>query len=74
WLIDEPKEPFRGLVKVRYNSKGSNAAIYPQKNYVKIEFDQQVLAVTPGQLAVVYITDDKADLVAGGGWIEAVCD
>ncbi|MHC4759329.1 MAG: tRNA methyl transferase PRC-barrel domain-containing protein, partial [Planctomycetota bacterium] len=74
WLIDEPKEPFRALVKVRYNSKGANAAVHPEKNYVKIEFEEQVLAVTPGQLAVFYIKDGIADFVAGGGWIEGVLD
>ncbi|MHC4265855.1 MAG: tRNA 2-thiouridine(34) synthase MnmA [Planctomycetota bacterium] len=74
WLIDKPTDSFRALVKVRYNSKGAYADIYPEEDYVRIEFDERVLAVTPGQLAVFYIKDENGFMVAGGGWIEEVID
>jgi tRNA-specific 2-thiouridylase len=74
WLIETPAESFRSLVKIRYNNKGSIATVYPERDYVRIEFDESVLAVTPGQLAVFYINDQSGDLVAGAGWIEGVTD
>jgi len=72
WLIDPaPREPFRAVVQIRYNHRGAPALVTPladelgQITRVKVDFDQPVSAVTPGQAAVFY--DDQ--LVVGGGWI-----
>jgi tRNA-specific 2-thiouridylase len=70
WLIDEPVSPFRAKVKIRYNSEGTFATITPQDNYVIVEFDEPVSAITPGQLAALYIQEGKNNRLIGGGWID----
>lgn len=72
WLIDAPQEPFRAAVKIRYNSRGKPATVFPEDGAVRVEFDEPNLAITPGQLAVFYVEADSLQRVVGAGWIENV--
>lgn len=74
WLIDEPTDVFTAKVKIRYNSRGAIAKVYPKNDRVEIEFDEAVLAITAGQTAVIYIEDEYGWRVAGGGWIDSAED
>lgn len=72
WLIDPPAEPFRAIVKIRYNHSGAPAMVYPdavEPNQIRILFDSPLSAITPGQAAVVYLERPDGRQVAGGGWI-----
>jgi tRNA-specific 2-thiouridylase len=69
WLIDIPLNPFKAMVKIRYNHQGSPATVYPETDSVRIVFDHPVSAVTPGQAAVIYIPTELGMQVAGGAWI-----
>ncbi len=63
----EPPEPFRANVKIRYRAPEVPATIAPLPNrHMHVEFDTPQRAVTPGQAAVLYIGDE----VIGGGTIE----
>ena len=56
----------RAMAKIRYNHRGSVCVIYPEgPDRVRVEFDEPVRAVTPGQ-AVVF---NDGDYVLGGGTI-----
>jgi len=70
WLIDAPTASFRATVKIRYNSPGTPATVWPEPSGVRVEFDEPNLAVTPGQLAVFYIDQAGMRRVAGAGWID----
>jgi tRNA-specific 2-thiouridylase len=70
FLAEIPTAPFKALVKVRYNDRGSPATVIPDKNTVSVIFDKPKLAVTPGQLAVFYTQFDQTYRVIGAGWIE----
>jgi tRNA-specific 2-thiouridylase len=70
WLVDEPREPFRATVKIRYNGGGRPGTVFPDEAGVHVEFDEPNTAVTPGQLAVFYIDQDGIRRVAGAGWID----
>jgi tRNA-specific 2-thiouridylase len=59
-------------VKIRYNSKATEATVYPQGENVTVEFDEPVSAITPGQLAAFYVEDDLGNKVVGGGWIDHI--
>ena len=72
WLIDEPKIPFRAKVKIRYNSSGAFAEISPQGNNIIVEFDEANLAITPGQLAALYVQEANDTRLIGGVWIDKV--
>ncbi|MFC1738149.1 tRNA 2-thiouridine(34) synthase MnmA [Planctomycetota bacterium] len=75
WLADEPADSFRAKVKIRYNSKGSSATVYPEQTEgVRVKFDEPVLAVTAGQLAAFYVRDEIGERVIGSGWIEKVIE
>ena len=83
WLAPDyaTRESFPATVQIRYNHAGAAAKVYPLSDKqdgpaetreelparVRVEFDQPVAAVTPGQAAVFY---DK-DRLLGGGWIES---
>jgi tRNA-specific 2-thiouridylase len=56
------------LVKIRYNNPGTMARINSEDKDLKVFFNQEVSAVTPGQSAVFYEGDD----VIGGGIIKKV--
>jgi tRNA-specific 2-thiouridylase len=67
WVaFDEPSEPVRAKVKVRYRHEPAIATIFPLPNArVRVVFDEPQRAITPGQATIFY----DADEVVGGGWI-----
>ena len=65
-LVDEIKTPIEVEVKTRYSTKQTKAKIMQiNKIQIKVEFDEEVRALTPGQSAVFYV----GDYVLGGGKI-----
>lgn len=67
WLIEPPKEPFQGTVKIRYRSQPLAATVEPLGvDRFRVRFDEPCYGVAPGQAAVCY----QADRVLGGGWIQ----
>ncbi len=70
WLIDKIAEPFEAIVKIRYNNAGTTAIVEPSDTGAKIIFNSPISAITPGQLAAIYLTDNQGErYLAGGGWI-----
>ena len=68
WLTDEPREPIRCQVKIRYRSRPEEATVEPLPGgRFRVRFDEPCYAVAPGQAAVCY----QGDRVLGGGWIES---
>ena len=67
WIAyGEPAEPFHAAVKARYSQKEAPAIVVPLGDgKVRVDFDEPVRAITPGQAAVVY----DGDTVIGGGTI-----
>ena len=67
WVaFDEPAEPVRAEVKIRYRHEPAAAAIYPlPDNRARIVFDEPQRAITPGQATIFY----NGEEVVGGGWI-----
>ena len=66
-LVDEVKTPMEVEVKTRYSSNQTKAKIVQiDKNTIKVEFEEDVRALTPGQSAVFYI----GDYILGGGKID----
>jgi tRNA-specific 2-thiouridylase len=74
WLMDQPVGPLRAKVKIRYNDKGSTATVRSLDRQIEVEFDTDVSAITPGQLAVIYVDEEAGWRVAGGAWIERWSD
>ncbi|HPC93740.1 MAG TPA: tRNA 2-thiouridine(34) synthase MnmA [Sedimentisphaerales bacterium] len=74
WLAEPPPSSFRATVKIRYNDRGKAATVSAAGHIAQVEFDEPNLAITPGQLAVFYVDEDKRRRVAGAGWIERVAD
>jgi len=67
WVaFDEPSEPVRAEVRVRYRHEEANATVTPLgAGRVRVRFDEPQRAVTPGQATVFY----RGEEVLGGGWI-----
>ena len=67
WIaFDNPGEPVRAEVRVRYRHTPAPATITPIDNgRARIVFDESQRAITPGQATVFY----RGDEVLGGGWI-----
>ena len=67
WIaLDDPKEPVRAEVRVRYRHTAAAATITPlATSRARIVFDEPQRAITPGQASVFY----RGDEVVGGGWI-----
>ncbi|SPF52080.1 tRNA-specific 2-thiouridylase MnmA [Candidatus Desulfosporosinus infrequens] len=70
WIsISELQGPIKVKAKIRYNSSGAEATVYPgdrEAGYdVMVCFDQPQRAVTPGQAVVFY----QENIVVGGGKI-----
>lgn len=61
------KISFDAMVKIRYNTTAKPAKISIKENYVHIVFNEDVSAITPGQAAVIY--DSENQYLIGGGWI-----
>ncbi len=75
WIAGAPpNQPIRARVQIRHRHAGADATLYPLPgNTVRVEFDEPVKAVSPGQAAVFYecgpFDDDPGQRVLGGGWI-----
>jgi tRNA-specific 2-thiouridylase len=67
WVaFDEPSEPVRANVKVRYRHEPAAATIHALPNScARIVFDEPQRAITPGQATIFY----NGEEVIGGGWI-----
>jgi tRNA-specific 2-thiouridylase len=67
WIaFDEPLEPVRADVRVRYRHNAAQATITPlENNRARVVFDEPQRAITPGQATVFY----RSNEVVGGGWI-----
>ena len=70
WVaFDEPSEPVRALVKVRYRNDPEPATIHAMPDArARIVFDEPQRAITPGQATIFYDTATGEEVV-GGGWI-----
>ncbi len=70
WIaFDEPNEPVRARVKIRYRHDPFPATLTAiEGGRVRIVFDEPQRAVTPGQ-ATIFYDIDGGDEVIGGGWI-----
>lgn len=70
WVaFDQPSEPVRALVKVRYRHDPAFATIHALPDaHARVVFDEPQRAITPGQATIFYDTD-TAEEVVGGGWI-----
>lgn len=64
-LVDDIKEEIEVNVKTRYGSREAKAKIHKEGNDIKVIFNEEQRAITPGQSAVFYIDD----IVFGGGKI-----
>jgi tRNA-specific 2-thiouridylase len=70
-LIDAFEDGERLKVKIRFAHKGSYARVFKRIDdvtkdvFFKLEFEEPVRAVTPGQAAVMY----REEQLVGGGWI-----
>lgn len=67
WIaFDDPSEPVRAEVRVRYRHQAAPATIYPDADRrARIQFDEPQRAITRGQATVFY----RGEQVLGGGWI-----
>jgi len=67
WVACEnPSDPVRAEVRVRYRHTAAPATITPKPdNHVQVKFDEPQRAISPGQATVFY----RGDEVVGGGWI-----
>ncbi len=65
-LVDDIKEEIEVNVKARYSSKEAKAKIHKEGNNIKVIFNEEQRAITPGQSAVFYV----GDIVLGGGKIQ----
>jgi tRNA-specific 2-thiouridylase len=77
WVaFDEPPEPVRAMVKIRYRHDPAFATIYPLEladggvrvPHARVVFDEPQRAITPGQATIFYDVE-TAEEVVGGGWI-----
>ena len=71
WVaFDEPVEPVRAFVKVRYRHEPASATIYalPKTGGARVVFDEPQSAITPGQATIFYDLETCEEVV-GGGWI-----
>jgi len=68
WVVPPAAErAFEAAVKIRYAHAGARSLVTPEGTGARVEFQEAVRAVTPGQAAVFYVGDE----VVGGGWITA---
>lgn len=68
WISGElPAEPLRAQVKIRYKAHEAWATLTPSGSEVRVDFDQPLRDITPGQRAVFY----QGEVCLGGGTIQA---
>jgi tRNA-specific 2-thiouridylase len=67
WVAGKPPgEAFRAMVRIRYRHQEAPASVaVKEEGRVRICFDRNQRAITPGQAAVMY----HGQQVVGGGWI-----
>lgn len=70
WIaFDEPSQPVRANVKVRYRHEPAPATIHAlDGGRARIVFDEPQRAITPGQSTIFYDVETGEEVV-GGGWI-----
>ncbi len=66
WIVPVNKEPIVCKAKVRYRAKEESCVVYTEGEQVRIVFDIEQRAITPGQSVVLY---DDTGVVLGGGKI-----
>lgn len=67
WMVfDKLEEPIKCKAKIRYRSKEATCMVYSDKDVIKVVFDDEQRAITPGQSVVFY---DDEGIVLGGGKI-----
>jgi tRNA-specific 2-thiouridylase len=68
WLVEAPADggTIAARVKVRARHEPAAAAIRVDGARARVEFENPVAAITPGQAAVFY----DGERVLGGGWID----
>lgn len=67
WMVfDKLEEPIKCKAKIRYRSKEATCMVYSDKDAIKVVFDDEQRAITPGQSVVFY---DDEGIVLGGGKI-----
>ncbi|MFP6639431.1 MAG: tRNA 2-thiouridine(34) synthase MnmA [Myxococcota bacterium] len=75
WIQGQaPANSQRARVQVRYRHAGTPATVIPTEDgCARVEFDEPVRAIAPGQAAVFYEMDPSgqcdAERVLGGGWL-----
>ncbi len=68
WMIsDQLDKMIKCKAKIRYRSTEAGATLYPEGDRIKVVFDVEQRAVTPGQSVVFY---DEEGIVLGGGKID----
>jgi tRNA-specific 2-thiouridylase len=67
WIAwEQPTEPVKAMVRIRYRHEPAAAVIEPRDNGgAEVRFRAPQRAITPGQAAVFY----RGEEVLGGGWI-----
>jgi tRNA-specific 2-thiouridylase len=66
WIaIEKLEQPMEVEAQIRYTAKPVKALISPVDHHIRVEFNEAVRAVTPGQAIVFY----EGDMVVGGGTI-----
>ena len=69
WIKSNPGQSFRASTRIRFRHREVSSFIESVGDArVRVLFDDEVRAITPGQAAVFY----DEDLVIGGGWIKNV--
>lgn len=70
WISDtQPEGPIRVRVQIRHRHQAVPARVAPGPNETaRVEFEEPVRAVAPGQAAVFYDVEGD-DEVIGGGWL-----
>ena len=66
WITDPPTAPITVLTRIRYRHRGVASTLFPDSaNSAEVRFKSPQAAITPGQAAVFY----RSDEILGGGWI-----